>query len=218
MSILVYAISRDDARAPAAGELQEICAAGLRALAGPVEEPLTADLEELVHYEETVETVMRRHTILPMRFGSVVDDEQEVRDLLKARAREFATALAQLDGAVEYGVQASVATAGSGSAPTGAAVAAGPGESYMRARLREQQCRRELQDWLDQALDGTVRRRVFRVTPVCGPSSISGAFLVDRAGEETFRRRIAELTEAADHKLSWSGPWPPYTFAEGLET
>ncbi len=78
MNVLVYAISRDDAQAPATTELQEICAAGLRALAKPLEEPLAADLEQLVRYEETVEAVMQTHTILPMRFGSIVDGEDGV--------------------------------------------------------------------------------------------------------------------------------------------
>ena len=226
MSILLYAISRDDARAPAAGELQEICAAGLRALAEPVQQPLAADLEELVHYEETVEAVMQRHTILPMRFGSVVDDEQEVRELLKTRAREFATALGQLDGAVEFGVQASIRTSSDSDAPSGSAAAGpgetgpaetGPGESYMRARLQEQIWRRELQSWLDSALGEVVRRRVFRVTPVCGPNAISAAFLIDQTNQERFLQMLAQLAEAGDHTLSWSGPWPPYTFVEALD-
>jgi hypothetical protein len=222
MSMLVYAISRDDALAPAAAELHEVCAAGLRALVEPVAEPLSADLEELVHYEETVETVMRRHTILPMRFGSVVDDEGEVRDLLKARAREFAHALAQLDGAVEFGVQASVvpdsvpATV-TGPATAGGSAAAGPGRSYMHARLAEQHRRRELQSWLDAALDGVVRLRAYRVSAVCAPGSLSAAYLVDRACEQEFLARIEELAATADHTLSWSGPWPPYTFVEELE-
>jgi hypothetical protein len=216
VSILLYAISRDDARAPAARELHEICSAGLRALTEPVEAPLTADLEELVHYEETVEAVMQGHTILPMRFGSVVDDEQEVRDLLKARAREFGMALAQLDGAVEFGVQASVGT-GSSPASAGGSTAAGPGESYMRKRLDEHRCRRELRAWLDAELDGVVRRSVYRVTPVCGPGSISAAYLVDRAATDEFLERIAALATTADNTLSWSGPWPPYTFVEELD-
>jgi len=222
MSMLVYAISRDDALAPAASDLREVCAAGLRALVEPVEEPLSADLEELVHYEETVETVMRRHTILPMRFGSIVDDEREVRDLLKARAREFAHALAQLDGAVEFGVQASSVKPDSGPVTGSGSAAAGPGparpgESYMRARLAEQHCRRDLQAWLDAALDGVVRKRAYRATAVCTPRSLSAAYLVDRGCEHEFLERIEALAAPADHTLSWSGPWPPYTFVEELE-
>jgi hypothetical protein len=226
MSVLVYAISRDDARAPAATELQEICAAGLRALAEPVQEPLTADLEQLVRYEETVETVMARHTILPMRFGSVVDGEAGVRELLKARAREFAKALARLDGCVEFGVQASAPSLpapgggpapADGPAPPANGPASGPGESYMQARLVERRCRRELQDWLDTALDGVVRERVYRATPVCGPDSIRAAYLIDRSEQDSFLRLLAELSRAEDRTLSWSGPWPPYTFVEGLE-
>jgi hypothetical protein len=215
VSILLYAISRDDARAPAAADLQEICAAGLRALTEPVDGPLSADLEELVHYEETVEAVMQRHTILPMRFGSIVEDEQHVRDLLTARAHEFGTALTQLDGAVEFGVQASVVS----DPPTAAddLPAAGQGESYMRARLAERRARRDLQTWLEHALAARVRRASYRVSPVAGPGSISAAYLVDRAGQDAFVQRIEQLAQnSGAHTLAWSGPWPPYTFVEGL--
>jgi hypothetical protein len=216
VSILVYAISRDDARAPAAGELHEICAAGLRALTESVDGPLSADLEELVHYEETVEAVMQEHTILPMRFGSVVEDEQHVRDLLTARAHEFGNALTQLDGAVEFGVQATVVP---DPRPAPHSLAAlGRGGSYMRARLEEQHAQRDLQAWLEDALAAGVRRSCYRVSPVGGSGSISAAYLVDKSGQEAFVQRIEELAQESDrHTLSWSGPWPPYTFAEGLE-
>lgn len=216
MSILLYAISRDDARAPAAPELREICAAGLRALAGPVQEPLTADLEELVHYEETLESVMAQHTILPMRFGSVVADEQEVRNLLTARAREFGTVLAQLDGAVEFGVQASV-TSEAGAESAGGSQTSGSGQAYMQDLQRRQHSRRELRTWMDAALKPVVRRSVYRVTPVCGANSISAAYLVDSAAQDRFLQCVAELAETADRHLSWSGPWPPYTFVEGFD-
>lgn len=212
MTVLLYAITRDDARAPAAHELQQICAAGLRALAEPVEESPSADLEELVRYEATVETVMQSHTILPMRFGSIVDGEEGVRDLLKSRAREFMETLSHLDGAVEYGIQASIepdreAASGDGELITGS------GESYMRARLQEQHLRRELEAWLDGALEGVVRDSIYRMTPVGGRGSLSAAYLVDREAEGEFLIRVAALADTADHTVSCSGPWPPYTFA-----
>jgi hypothetical protein len=217
VSILVYAISRDDARAPAAGDLNEICAAGLRALTESVDGPLSAGLEELVHYEETVEAVMQEHTILPMRFGSIVEDEQHVRDLLTARAHEFGTALTQLDGAVEFGVQASVVSDPHPAAPPDL-VAHGRGGSYMRARLEEQYAQRDLQAWLGDALADRVRRASYRVSPVGGSGTISAAYLIDKSAQEAFVQRLEELAQDSDrHTLSWSGPWPPYTFVEGLK-
>lgn len=215
MNVLVYAITRDDARAPAAPELQEICAAGLRALAAPVEDLPAADLQQLVRYEETVESVMQTHTILPMRFGSIVDGEEGVRDLLKSRAREFMEALSRLDGAVEYGVQVSIES-GPGEASGDEEGISGSGESYMRARLQEQHVRRNLQAWLDGALEGVVREAVYRVRAVGGPSSLAAAYLIDREAEDEFLTRVTELADTAEHTIAWSGPWPPYTFAEGV--
>lgn len=87
----------------------------------------------------------------------------------------------------------------------------------MRRRLDEHRCRRELQTWLDAELDGLVRRSSYRVTPVSGTGSISAAYLVDRAGADEFLRRVEQLEATAGHTLSWSGPWPPYTFVEELQ-
>jgi len=93
MGVLVYAISTDDARASAASDLHEVCAAGLRALTESVPAPPPASREQLARYEQTVETIRRTHAILPMRFGSVFDSEDDVRDLLRVRSGEFVAAL-----------------------------------------------------------------------------------------------------------------------------
>jgi hypothetical protein len=87
----------------------------------------------------------------------------------------------------------------------------------MHARLAERRSQRELQAWLDASLGGVVRERVYRATAVCGPDSIRGTYLVDRGEEGAFMKLLTELAEISDRKLSWSGPWPPYTFVEGLE-
>jgi hypothetical protein len=212
MSVLVYAISTDDARAPAAPELDEICAAGLRALAEPVQASPRADLEQLVRYEETVETIMRSHTILPMRFGSVLDDAEKVRQLLRARAGEFLAALEHLAGAVEYGLRASVAP---GPAELPDLAGGGPGESYMRDRLAQRRRRKQICSWLDQELDGLSRERSYRATPAAD-GVLSAAYLVDRLAEQDFRQRLRELSESSGQILWWSGPWPPYSFAASV--
>jgi hypothetical protein len=215
MSVLVYAITIDDARASAASELHEICAAGLRALAEPVEASPPPDLEQLVRYEETVETTMQSHTILPMRFGSVLDSAEDVRDLLRTRASEFLAALEHLSGATEYGVRIAAA-------PEPAPVSVdltqtGPGESYMRTRLSGRRRSQELCAWLDGELDGLVRDRSYRSAP--DPATpLSAAFLVDGVSEHEFRERVAKLSDGTDHILWWSGPWPPYSFAAGVHT
>jgi hypothetical protein len=215
MSVLVYAISMDDARASAASELQAICAAGLRALAEPVEESPPTDLEQLVRYEETVETTMRSHTILPMRFGSVLDSAEEVRELLRTRASEFLAALEHLSGAIEYGVR--IAAAPEPAPDSVDLTQSGPGESYMRTLLSRQRRSQELCAWLDGEIDGLVRDRSYRPAP--HPTTpLSAAFLVDRLSEPEFRERVAELSEATDRILWWSGPWPPYSFAAGVHT
>jgi len=213
MSVLVYAISTDDARAPASSELHEICAAGLRALAEPVAARPPADIEQLVRYEETVETIMQSHTILPMRFGSVLDSADQVRELLRTRASEFQSTLEHLAGAIEYGLRVSAPHEPSDSDDD--RTYGGPGETYMRRRLAQQSRSQELRAWLDSELGGLVRDCNYRAMPDA-ETSLSAAFLVDRLLEHDFRDRVTEISKTTDHGLSWSGPWPPYSFAAGV--
>jgi len=213
MSVLVYAISVDDARAPAASHLHEVCAAGLRALTEPMSSSPSANLEQLVRYEQTVETIMQTHTILPMRFGSLLESEEDVRDLLRTRAGEFLAALERLVGAAEYGLR--VATAPDPADGPADPLTSSSGEAYMRKHLEERRQSRELCAWLDRALDGLVRDSSYRETP--DPEApLSAAYLVDRLTEPAFRERVTELSETTGRIVWWSGPWPPYSFAAGV--
>jgi hypothetical protein len=214
MSVLVYAISRDDGSDAAASGVQGIRAAGLRALTATVDGPLTVDRAALIRYEEAVEAAMRHRTVLPMRFGSIVEDEHQVRELLRSRASEFRVALVRLDGMVEFGVQAWAGDHANSTPPASGSATAGDGGSYMRARLAEHRSRRELQAWLESGLGEIVRERVYR-SAHHGPGAVSAAYLVDRREQDAFLQRIEMLDHTGGHALSWSGPWPPYTFVDG---
>ncbi|WP_308818520.1 GvpL/GvpF family gas vesicle protein [Pseudonocardia alni] len=59
--------------------------------------------EDLLAHERTVNTLAGSTTVLPMRFGGVVDDDRAVVDeLLAAHQEYFAWALEQLDGCRQF--------------------------------------------------------------------------------------------------------------------
>lgn len=62
--------------------------------------------ENLLTHQRTVEEIMKKHYILPVSFGTVVDNEKRLLELLRNRRDEFENALGRLKDKVELGVKA----------------------------------------------------------------------------------------------------------------
>lgn len=225
MSVLVYAISRD-ARprrqtADAGGlnlgrHLRQITYAGLTADVESIDRQVAADWAALARYEQVVEEIAERAAMLPMRFGSVLDDDDAVRSLLGGRAAELGTALDRVEGATEFGLRV-LWQDGSGN-PAGAGVGAGgagTGTAYMQQRLQARMRALELQCRLEETLGPCARDAVYRLAPD-DRTAIAAAYLVERDVVDTFRERVAELEASADGAVRCSGPWPPYSFVGDL--
>ncbi len=159
--------------------------------------------------------------ILPVRFGSVLPDEDAVARLLGPRAIELAGRLAHVRGHEQMTLRLYGPRRGSREkprvsvpetdAPEGARV--GPGARYLEARKRLH--RAALAPELDAVrplLDGLVAdERVQRhATP---PLLVSVYHLVPRDRRARYRTRVARAaTRLAPLRLTVSGPWPPYAF------
>ncbi|MEV4733722.1 GvpL/GvpF family gas vesicle protein [Saccharopolyspora sp. NPDC049426] len=110
----VYGVTRarEDAPSdlPAVGgdsEVRAVSRGGLSALVSDLEisRPLGTP-EDLLAHERVLDAVAADATVLPMRFGSVLTDVDAVTDeLLEPHRDEFESALAELDGAVQYTVR-----------------------------------------------------------------------------------------------------------------
>src|SRR5204862_7171797 len=86
--------------------LRAIGAGGLAAVVSQHEELRRAEeADELWAHERVVEAAMEQGAVLPMRIGSVVEDEAAVASLLRRRGQAFRDALARVRGAVELGVR-----------------------------------------------------------------------------------------------------------------
>jgi hypothetical protein len=120
-----------------------------------------AEPEALLDHDRVVYSLMERGTVLPMRFGSVVGDEQEIRSLLLERRRELRRLLAHVRGRVEFGVRRDPP-----------AVTAS-GREYMQTKLESQ---RTVAPLAELAVDTRVRPK-------------DTAYLVDRGLAETFEAR-----------------------------
>jgi len=185
--------------------------------------------ENTIAHEKAIEEVMRQgYSVLPVRFGTVADSAQEVRDVLRKRCREFKDLLRDMDNKVELGVKALWLD-----------MEAIFGEILKERedikRLRDRAARHPNRDsmihvgeMVQEALEKKKEKEAdlllnavrkisadVRTNKTFGDNMfLNAAFLVDRGWEKEFDDKIEELrVKYADRmKLSYIGPVPPFNF------
>src|SRR5262249_31125998 len=99
---------------------------------------ITATARSVWLHEQVLAALMRRHGVLPLRFGTIVPDAEMLRGRLAAMHRALADDLQRLRGRVEFalrvtGVDAEYPRAREAGHARGATAALTPGRSYLRA-------------------------------------------------------------------------------------
>jgi hypothetical protein len=197
--IELYAITDDPA--PPDPPLRAIRCDGLTALCAPADsaEP-EPTVEALWRHEEVVEALMEERDLLPVRFGTLVSDEDAAARAVTERRDELAARLDRVRGAVELAVRAH---------PREPEEPAdhGSGIDYMQAKARGVETARLLHEPLDfLARDSVVQS---------GAELLKAAYLVDREAVEGFVslvERLGRVHPGLD--LVCTGPWPPYSFSQ----
>lgn len=248
MSFLTYCILRRlyDAAAPsltgiACKPVMFVSTGELSAAVSRVDASnLVLDYRQVMAYEKVIAFLHRTLTVIPMRFGCVLDEEVQVIRLLEDQGERYAVLLRELDGHVEMGIRIlphgtewSSSRAAQKPLPRGGepgCFAGGSGRDYLLAQ-RECYARMERTTREKNAAIEEVRAAFAGLFSKCREESGDSAvgcfalpaplaslhFLVPRRSEEEFRKRFHVLEEAVPSRLLLSGPWPPYNFVV-LET
>jgi hypothetical protein len=167
--------------------------------------------EALWRHEEVLEQLMTEHAVLPLRFGSTLAGEQELRDLIEARHTEFAAALRVVRGRVEIGVRASAEE------PVTAQTPPEGGREYLEAKLERRRAAARIGEQLHPELSARACASTFKLLAEPRPA-FSGAYLVDRERVPEFRRAVEALQTAQPGvEVACTGPWPPFNFTELTE-
>lgn len=172
------------------------------ALAPSGDEESGRDLGALVQHDAVIRRLMQACTVVPFRYGALVEAEYELREQMAARAEEFETLLARLRGKVELALRAA-------SSPPPRRCD-GSGRGYLRT-LRHHAGRsvlHELHRTLSAASDAAVvvsERGCF----------LKSSYLVEEGGVDGFCRLLAgKLSGMEDVQgASLTGPWAPYSFS-----
>lgn len=190
---------------------------------------------------EIVEAVMRRHTVVPVRFGTLFASEERLLEALRRAYSELASALALVREKEEWGLKVyAVRGAGSAGGPSERVRAlnrrlasASAGEAYLLRKQIERLVREERDGRVDtlssqlfrEASARTVRARRNptlgrRATGLRDAMILNAAFLVRRSEVGAFRAEVDKLAEryaTEELMVVLSGPWPPYNFSPDLE-
>lgn len=195
--------------------------------------------DNIFAHTHTIETVAKEHTVLPIRFCTFAKNEEMiVNKLLKARYQEFVHLSKEMHGKIELGLRARWKN-------MDAIFAEMLEENKTIRRLKENSLREKniqkkyadsirIGEMVQAALEKKRLRetRILReaVKPLSLDSKesklygdmnlLNGVFLVDKAKEEEFDKRVNDLQKAYEERtlLIYTSSPVPYSFVELIVT
>jgi len=173
----------------------------------------------LWRHEAVVEALMAARAVLPVRFGTMLLDEDAAREILAANSGVFTPNLEHVRGRVEVGLKVLWNEEGVATSGVPRATESDNGRSYMLARVAEERALgivRKRAETLSADLHSVLvglaadSRRHTLATPRL---LLTAEYLVGRNQIDAFRGQVDSLS--ADHpalRFLCTGPWPPYSF------
>ena len=188
-------------------------------------------VQHLAQHQRVTEEVMKKvTTILPVKFGTMVENESEVESVLRWGYPDLTTALAAMEGKIEievvatWDVQQVFAEIGQekGILKLSAEIADKTHQEAISAKvklgqmvkasldLRKEEYQQKMMDFLDgQATDVQVN------LALADEVVMNVAFLIDVHRQDDFEAKIHQLDERLEGQLNFRlvGPLPPYSFS-----
>jgi hypothetical protein len=198
----------------------------------PVDRPL-GTRDDLLAHESVVDTVAASAAVLPMRFPAVVEEEGVVEELLAPHHDRFVTALAELEGRVQYTLKGryeqdvvlrEVLEGDPEIQALQAEVRDLPEDATYHQRLRLGEL---VVGALEERRDGEAADLVERLEPDAvgvvehhpgqPDDVVNAAFLVEREHAQEFEDAVEQLGEQLHGRmrLRLLGPLAPYDFVAG---
>lgn len=222
-----------DVRGVEGGEVRPVEHRGLVALVSPVAGGALAAAREVRSHWRVLEEACGGATVLPVRFGTLLEDEQAVRErLLEPNAERLEHALRELSGRVQLSVRGDYdeerlmreVVAGSRAvAQLREHIKTLPNEAgyYERIRLGEL-----VAGEIGQRRAEDTRIAIEMLEPVATAvreeevrqpdSAFNLACLVERKRQDAFGKEVRRLADRLGDRVSlhYVGPLPPYSFAD----
>ena len=192
---------------------------------------LAPDVARLLAYSKVVEWYHRERTVIPLRYGCILNTLSDLRRLLKDHQREYLRLLGELDGHAEMSARVALddeprpfSSLRTNLAPRPLARFAGrhqnrPGIAYLAGRSNYYACREdfdrrceEIRRSICELAEGTFVRCAAESSERGGKRVLALHFLVSRRGGDGFKQALRALPAHCGSAVAVTGPWPPYNF------
>ena len=214
MSLLLYGIINETSPLVIEPTFTLINAAGIVAIVKACENEVSREPAVVLAYGEKVMAIHQQTTLIPMRYGSILANENAVKEHLEANHTRYQTRLAELNNCEEMGIRLSLESIpdsdiSSPQQPTN-------GLNYLLARKRAYAIPEQAEQqaaFLENALSGLYNQHCAALSVFNGQQTYLLSYLVPRANLPAFQERLNFLANSTTDLGSISGPWPPYNFA-----
>jgi hypothetical protein len=217
-------------------DVRLVTEAGFSALVSDVDATAAVGRHDLLSHAHVLEKVVAASTVIPMRFGIALENDEDVRQrLLRPEAESLEKMLHRFEGMIQVTVQAfhheepalrEVVRRKPELVTASAELRRLP---EVVARARNVDLGQAIAAGL-QELQGSDRQRVLeRLKPLAAATVehepraqlevAHAAFLIERVAADSFGREIAGLGEEVEGwmRFRFVGPQPPYAFLEPVE-
>jgi hypothetical protein len=194
---------------------------------------MESNLNDIMAHQRVVEAAREARTVLPVRFGVILKNDEGIKKLLASSYKDYSSKLATLRGKDEIGIKVLLNKTSLRKIEAMAEQteeirkikqeisAAKPGTSYfMKLRLQDAMKNEtllridrmvgEINNALAQSADD---RRLLKSD--VGEIVLNAAYLVDKSKTRAFDAKVKELRERYEREgmtIHRSGPWAPYSF------
>ncbi len=206
MSLLLYGIVFEDTLLTIDPELQIITAAGLAAVVKANDTEISREPAVVIAYGEQINRIHQQTTLIPIRYGSELANENEVIQHLISNALHYQTRLAELVDCEEMGIRLPIDSLEDNQVSKPIS-----GYDYLLARKRVYAVPEQTEQQatvLNNALAGLYRQQCAELSVFNGRRTYLLSYLVPRTELPLFREKLRDLIDSS----FISGPWPPYNF------
>jgi hypothetical protein len=171
----------------------------------------------LMSHQWVIEWVMKEgYTILPVKFGTLVEDEDEIRRILEQGYNKLVPTLNQMNGLVEIEVAATWDLKKVLEEIGGEAQIRQLGRS-MAGKLVKESLDRRRKSYRNQTMQSLARTALdVQLNALVADEMVMNiAFLIQRERQVDFDGQVRRINQALDDQINFRviGPLPPYSFS-----
>ena len=180
------------------------------------------DQKAILEHARVVSDCFRNTTVLPFRFGTVFDKDEDRRRAVRANRKAFVASVSRLRGKAEMHLKLLVKDGSLRQIMDDVELPSVTGGVYL-SKLREKASKQRERLTKARALSVQVHKLFHPLeAEVCckkvdaGGMLIDIAHLIDNDSVEKYQNRYSSAAQKLkDCELAISGPWPPYHFMPG---